>query len=152
MTNDDRTTQNESIPAVFFDRTFDETLALLLEAQGYLTFTAASERGGMSLLDSLRMSCEISRMTTRLCEIMAWLLVQKAVHAGELTEEEAVAEEHRLANRNVCLDDTSDTGEVPSGLEGLLDRSRRLYVRVSNLDDMAARRCGATPAKRPTFH
>lgn len=149
MTNHNHTAQNAP---VFFDRTFDETMTLLTEAQGYLAHSVAADRGSLTLLDSLRLSCEISRLTTRLCEVMAWLLVQKAVYAGELTDEEAAAEERRLANRSVCLDDAADAGEVPSRLEALLDRSRRLYVRVSNLDDMAARRCGFAPGKRPTIH
>ena len=45
------------------------------------------------------------RITTRLTQIMAWLLAQKAVHAGELTARQMASEEYRLDGQSVCLDD-----------------------------------------------
>ncbi|HWA44806.1 MAG TPA: DUF1465 family protein [Hypericibacter adhaerens] len=126
-------------PVAFFDRTYDETLLLIREAREYF-----AERQGQSASVSraaveLVTSCESMRLTARLTQIMAWLLVQKAVHAGELTRDDAVKPEHRLGGRNVCEIEGpwSELG-LPQRLQALLSRSLSLYNRVARLDDMAA--------------
>src|SRR3546814_12637811 len=63
--------------------------------------------------DRMLASCEAMRLTSRLTQVMAWLLVQKAVHAGEMTREEARAPQHRLGGQSVC-------GEVRPPVEGSL--------------------------------
>ncbi len=68
---------------------------------------------------------------------MAWLLYQKAVGAGEVDEAETLRTLPRLDGVDPCLDDRNDTHlALPSGLQGLLARSRRLYLRVARLDAM----------------
>ena len=65
---------------------------------------------------------------------MAWLLIQKAVHAGEITEQDASEQEA------VKLDIIEDGGDAPTDLarlpwvaRGLIDRSRRLYAHIESL-------------------
>lgn len=119
----------------FFDSTFDEALALTREARDYLTHREPLERERMTPNDRMLASCEAMRLTSRLTQVMAWLLVQKAVHAGEMTREEARAEEFRLAGKSVC-DETRPPveGSLQPRLAELLDRSHRLYQRVARLD------------------
>lgn len=119
----------------FFDSTFEEALALTREARDYLTHAEPRERERMTPNDRMLASCEAMRMTSRLTQVMAWLLVQRAVHAGEMTREQARAPEYRLGGQSVC-------GEVKPPVEGqlqprlaeLLERSLRLYQRVARLD------------------
>jgi len=119
----------------FFDSTFEEALALTREARDYLTHGETRERERMTPNDRMLASCEAMRLTSRLTQVMAWLLVQKAVHAGEMTREEARAEEFRLAGKSVC-DETRPPveGSLQPRLADLLDRSHRLYQRVARLD------------------
>jgi regulator of CtrA degradation len=79
------------------------------------------------------------RVTARLSHIMAWLLAQKAVQAGEITAR-AAAETYRLSEDDICLLET-ETGfdELPVGLRDLLHKSRALYVRVTRLDALVRR-------------
>jgi len=124
-------------PTAFFAKTFDETLALLEAARGYLAYREHAPRRALEPLDRLKLSREAYRITTRLTEIMAWLLVRKAVHAGELTAAEAARPEHRLSHRDLCAAELApDCAGLPDGLVDLAERSRRLYVRVTRLDDM----------------
>ncbi len=124
----------------FFDRTYREALQLLLEARYYVADREATDRVGLGAMDRLRVSRETLRLTTRLTSVMAWLLTQKAVHAGELSRAEAAGERYRLAGQSVCFDDASRRDEaLPPALRGLLDRSRRLYVRVARLDELVHR-------------
>lgn len=128
----------------FFDSTFEEALALTRQARDYLTHREPADRLKMSPADRMAASCETMRLTSRLTQIMAWLLVQKAVHAGEMTREEAAAPEFRLAGREVCEETRPpvDGATLQPRLIELLDTSLNLYQRVARLDamqDQAAR-------------
>src|SRR3546814_13020408 len=83
----------------FFDSTFEEALGLTREARDYLTHVEPRERERMMPNDRMLASCEAMRLTSRLTQVMAWLLVQKAVHAGEMTRDEARAAPHRLGGQ-----------------------------------------------------
>ena len=131
----------------FFDRTFDEALNLLVEARNYV---ATRDRLGATEpqpLIQLVMSCETMRLTARMTQIMAWLLVQKAVLAGEMTAVEAARPEHRLGGREVCTarDSWGDL-ILPPQLQDLLDRSFNLYIRIARLDEMVDLRAAESDA------
>ena len=129
------------LPATtFFSRTFDEALGLVVEARNYLAGKGDVERLELDPAASLLYSCESLRLTTRLTQIMAWLLVQRAVHEGEVSRERAREPGYRLGARDVCLGDTGiDLSDLPRGLRSLLERSERLYRRIDRLDEMVRR-------------
>ena len=120
--------------------TYRETLDLMIEARNYLAYTHTSERSAVDHDARLKMSCEAFRVTSRLAHVMAWVMAQRAVQNGELAVDEACAT-FGLAAEDVCFDDSlRDDEELPDGLRSLMDRSYRLYVRVSRLDDQVKRR------------
>ena len=121
----------------FFNRTYEEAVALAREARDYFAREAPNDRSGLSPFDQLSESCETMRITARLTQVIAWLLVQKAVHAGELTREDACAPERRLSGQEICgavMD--NDQVTLPPRLSDLLERSRQLYQRIERLDAM----------------
>jgi regulator of CtrA degradation len=123
----------------YFDRTYDEVIALMQEARGY--FIERQRQGGAGSHAAMQLvaSCEAMRVTARLAQVLAWLLVQKAVHAGEISPAEAVAQHRRLGGRSVCaVEGPWHELGLPQGLQGLLARSLALYNRVARLDDLAA--------------
>jgi len=112
---------------------YDEALGLLIESRDYVAATMDEHRDSMDL--RLAVSCETMRLTSRLTQVMAWLLVQRAVHSGEMTALEAMDEQHRLAGQKVCLAvDCAIDVTLPIALQSLLDRSYRLYLRIQRLD------------------
>lgn len=124
----------------FFGKTYDETMALLVASRDYLANAQPADARGLKPIERLRVNCEAMRLTTRLTQIMAWLLAQRAVHEGEMTREKASSDEFRLAADKVCLAETDClTGGLPPRLCELLDESRRLYVRVARLDELSRR-------------
>lgn len=142
--------QAEDSAVAFFNRLYNEALALTQEARDHVVGTRGLRR---SLPSELRLvvSCEEMRVTARMTQVMAWLLVQKAVHAGELTREDARAPAYRLAGQEICLDESRlDAEELDAELlaraplvQRLADldqRSRALYERVQRLDTMLDRR------------
>ncbi len=124
----------------FFGKTYDETMSLLVASRDYLANAQPAEAIGLKPLDRLRVNCEAMRLTTRLTQIMAWLLAQRAVFEGEMPRSRAIADEFRLASDTVCMAELDASVTVlPTRLCELLDESRRLYVRVARLDEMNRR-------------
>jgi regulator of CtrA degradation len=127
-------------PTAFFGRTYDEAFALLVDAWNYVAYEEAFDRENLDLFQRLIMSCETTRMTARLTHIMSWLLFQKAVYVGEIGRSFSEKARCRLSGHRVCLDDSAETERfLPSRLLILLERSRRLYVRVAKLDELLVR-------------
>lgn len=119
----------------FFDRTYDEALQLAVETRDYIAAKGQGERAGMSPDLRLAASCEEMRITARITQVMAWMLVQRAVHAGEMTRDEAAEEQNRLSGAEACLSEpVVPEAELPPRLCSLLQRSRNLYERVQRLD------------------
>lgn len=120
---------------VFFGRTYDETMTLMVEAKNYLAYVEDRERRRAEVFAGLRMSCEAMRVTSRLTQVMAWLMMQRAVHEGEIDAKTALAEENRLSGADVCLDQSHSADEaLPNGLRSLLTRSLSLYQRIARLE------------------
>ena len=124
----------------FFGKTYDETMALLVASRDYLANAQPADAKGLKPIERLRVNCEAMRLTTRLTQVMAWLLAQRAVHEGELSREVAAGEDYRLKADEVCLAETDTAAHsLPPRLLELLDQSRRLYVRVARLDELSRR-------------
>ena len=129
------------LPATaFFSKTYDEAMALTVEARDYFAHRSSAEARDLGPATGLEYCRESSRLTTQLTQVMAWLMAQRAVHAGEMTIDEARSEAHRLAGAARGLaDEGARHAELPAGLRSLLQRSTRLFRRVAQLDSMMDR-------------
>ena len=71
---------------------------------------------------------------------MAWLLVQRAVLAGEITRADAGREEFRPADlTSVLCEPPLLAAGMPPALSALLERGRALSLRIARLDELAMR-------------
>ena len=124
-----------------FTRTYDEALDLIVETRNYMVHMRPSIRRPRGSGENLRLSCEALRVTSRLTQVMAWLMLQRAVHDGEISVHEACAQQNRLSGQSVCLDDSMrEDHEIPPGLRSLLYRSLHLYQRIARLEEMVVAR------------
>jgi regulator of CtrA degradation len=124
----------------FFMRTYDETSALMVAARDYLGNARPASAPGLTSFERLAINCEAMRLVARLTQVMAWLLAQRAVHAGEITAADAASEQYRLSGSASCLAETKDgSAPLPPRLYELMAESRQLYVRVARLDAMTRR-------------
>lgn len=125
---------------VFFERTYGEVFDLLVEARDYIACSQHDDRRHVTAGGQVRMILETTRLTARLTHVMAWLLARKAVHAGEITPAEAAHPPYVLEREAHLAGDDDPPDEIlPPALESLMERSRRLYVRVARLDELARR-------------
>ncbi|MBY0432381.1 MAG: DUF1465 family protein, partial [Rhodospirillales bacterium] len=116
------------------DRTYKETMTLLIEARNYMAYGEPRQLKGLGPNANLKVSCEDFRITARLTQVLAWLLIRKAVQHEEMTAEDAAQDRYRLGGAEICLDDSAGQDEaLPAALRDLLARSLRLYQRVGRL-------------------
>ena len=128
---------DSSIPPTYFSALHDEAFSLLVESRDYIAIVRTQrERGRRNKSDDLDLTLETMRLNTRLTQIMAWILAQRAVHNEELTPEEGASRAYRLSGQAICLDNVSgQAGHIPDALRDLLQRSYQLYQRVSRLEE-----------------
>jgi regulator of CtrA degradation len=116
-------------------RLLDESMALVRETTAYFDGRGRSDQNGLPNPVALLYAGESMRVTTRLMQVVAWLLAQRAVEAGEISRDEAVGPRFRLGARRVCLGEApGDVGGLPPTLRDLLARSEGLYLRIERLE------------------
>ena len=130
-------TLEEFSGSALFNRTFDEAMSLVEECARYLDGRGREESRELPKRLALVYAGESMRVTTRLMQAASWLLVQRAVHEGEMLAKDAASDRYRLGAREICLGRREDDmAELPETLHDLLDRSESLYRRVSRFDDI----------------
>jgi regulator of CtrA degradation len=118
------------------DRTFDEGVALTMEARNYIAFHEQSDRKSLNLPDCLHIGYHHTRVSARLIQIMTWLLAMKAVNNGEISSDQFRSPAFALGGGPECVDASGpDLLDLPVGLRSLLERTYTLYMRVKRLDD-----------------
>jgi regulator of CtrA degradation len=123
--------------AVRFERKLIDTLyteAMLLadEARDYFDTAGRADRDALTPLARVTFSCESLKVTTRLMHVIAWLLTQRAVAAGELTAVAALDHARRLGEAPVS--DMDAVAALPIRARALVRASDRLHARVAQLD------------------
>lgn len=121
----------------FLNGTYEEALSLAQEARDYLAYQEPRDRAELTPRARLVASCESMRLTARLTQVIAWLMIQRAVQEGEVTRAEATEDKYRLDGHDVCGDAVLiEEQPLPPRLAELLQKSLGLYERVARLDAM----------------
>ncbi|MSP67710.1 MAG: DUF1465 family protein [Alphaproteobacteria bacterium] len=115
------------MPATYFSRTYDEALALLIEARDYVLVAKDLDRSQQAPVQRLLHDRELLRITARMTHVMAWLLCQRAAHSGEIPTEALREPLYRLGGAPVCATNDSDA------LRGLAPLPRSLSQRSLDL-------------------
>ncbi len=140
----------EFMSSGLFQRTYQEGMQLVEETSAYLDGPGRDAARNLARDASLAYAGESMRLTTRLMQVAAWLLVRKAVHEGEITPEEARAEKYRLATKEIARSARLAGAEgLPERLRELIGRSELLYARVERLDSRLRERMGTVAAHHP---
>ncbi len=96
------------------DSLYVEAMLLADEARAYFDVLGRAERNSLEALSRVTFSCESLKVTTRLMHIIAWLLTQRAVQAGEITPVDALSPSRRLGrstrDRGCHAGDDAGTG------------------------------------------
>jgi hypothetical protein len=135
----------------FIEESYQDTLTLMTELRDYLSAIQADDRDDAPDSKNQPVSPEIrtiiireiSAITRDLTEAMAWLLLQKAASAGEITPSEAETRADGLLGEDSALAAPApDVSALPIEIRGYIDRSRRLYGQILKLRETATRQAG----------
>ena len=116
---------------------FREGMGLVEQTANYLDGEGRAESAALQRQVALNYATESMRLTTRLMQIASWLLVQRAVAEGEMTIEQAQAENSkmRVGEAMACLS-PGESEMLPQGLRELMDHSLRLQDRIRHLEGL----------------
>jgi regulator of CtrA degradation len=113
---------------------YTEAMVLADEARSYFDRLGREERDALDPVLRVGFSCESLKVTTRLMHIIAWLLTQRAVEAGELSVAQARRPARRLGEEPES--DEAVVAKLPQSAQALVHASRDLFARVRRLDDV----------------
>jgi regulator of CtrA degradation len=125
---------------------FREGMALVESAATYLDGPGREEAKQLSRSAALAYATESMRLTTRLMQIASWLLLQRAVNEGELSNEQARSEKTKVKLSAYDPPHAESMAALPFRLRALIDQSRYLHERVTRLDGLIYSQA-AEPAK-----
>ena len=112
---------------------YTEAMVLADEARAYFDRFGKEERDGLDPMTRVGFSCESLKVTTRLMHIIAWLLTQRAVEAGELSVAQARRPSRRLGDEPES--DEAVLARLPDAARALVTSSRDLFARCRRLDE-----------------
>lgn len=114
------------------DALYSEAMVLADEARTYFDEAGRAERETLDPLIRVSFSCESLKVTTRLMHVIAWVMIQRAVEAGEVPATTALDPRHRLGPAPVT--DATLLAQLPSRARDLIEASTDLHRRVALFD------------------
>ena len=120
-----------------FEKTFREGMALVEETANYLDGEGRLDTKLLDRTGAIAYATESMRLTTRLMQLASWLLLQRAIAAGELSPSDMNREKHRINLAEIGRGNALKGGEfLPAGLLALVEHSLHLLERIRKLDAM----------------
>lgn len=120
-----------------FEKIFKEGMGLVEETANYLDGQGRVDSRVLDRPATIAYATESMRLTTRLMQLASWLLLQRAIGAGEVTEQDASREKSRVSLGDIGEGNKIPGSEnLPEGLVELVTRSLRLHERILVIDQM----------------
>ena len=128
-----------------FDKVFREGMSLVEETADYLDGPGRLDARLLDRHGAVAYATESMRLTTRLMQLASWLLLQRAVGAGEMNQDDVRKEKHRISLADIGRGNPLNGAEqLPKGLLDIVERSLSLHQRILKFDAMLG---GAQPAE-----
>ena len=120
-----------------FKALFKEGMQLVEASAAYLDGPGRTESKALPRAVALSYASESMRLTTRLMQLASWLLLQRAVNEGEMTQAQAAQEKNKvkLIRQDLSCDEAAFE-TLPDQLKELCEQSLRLQSRILNLDHL----------------
>ena len=126
---------------------FREGMGLVEQTASYLDGEGRTASAALPREIALNYATESMRLTTRLMQIASWLLVQRAVAEGEMTADQARAENNKVRiSEPMVQPGHHDALLLPQGLRDLMAHSIRLQDRIRHLEGQMSGAVKVKPA------
>jgi regulator of CtrA degradation len=119
-----------------FKSLFKDGMALVEDTANYLDGDGREDAKGLTRAAALAYASESMRLTTRLMQIASWLLLQRAVNEGEMTQAEALSDKKRTCVAWQESPAADSAVALPDALRTLIEQSLRLQERLIHLDTL----------------
>lgn len=113
---------------------YTEAMVLADEVRSYFERDGQEERRMLGPMVRIGYSCESLKTTTRLMHVIAWLLTQRAIDAGEIDAEEAGNHDRLLGD--AVPSDAEVCRKLPDSARLLIASSEQLYKRTLRLQEL----------------
>ncbi|KPB00294.1 DUF1465 family protein [Ahrensia marina] len=119
-----------------FTKLYSEGMALVEETAAYLETEGREEAKKLKRVAATLYAAESMRLTTRLMQLASWLLLQRALNSGEMSEEQVRSEKDKIRlDTNSSNKDVASWNELPEKFTDLVRRSLSLQAQVRTIDD-----------------
>ena len=132
------------------DSLYVEAMLLADESRAYFEESGRQDREALVPIVRVAFSCESLRVTTRLMHVIAWLLTQRAVAAGEMRAAQALDPSRRLGEAPASDADT--LLDLPPRARSLVEASIDLHRRVDRFDRWQADGSGTAATAASPVH
>lgn len=120
-----------------FDKVFREGMGLVEETANYLDGPGRQDARLLDRHGAVAYATESMRLTTRLMQLASWLLLQRAVGAGEMKQDEVLKERRRISLADIGRGNPLTGAEqLPAALLDIVERSLSLHQRILKFDAM----------------
>ncbi|MEO0800564.1 MAG: DUF1465 family protein [Pseudomonadota bacterium] len=118
-----------------FDELFREGMSLVEATADYLDGEGRKAARELASPLSVIYATESMRLTTRLLEVASWLVIQRALKDGELSQDEAEEKRQRVKLRAMTRPShIKRFDELPTGLQALITQSFAVTDRIVQID------------------
>lgn len=118
-----------------FDQVFREGMALVEATANYLEGQGRKDAKSIGPAAGTIYASESMRLTTRLLELASWLVIRRALKAGEIGPEEARTKRRRLRLNAIGRPQhVQGYDKLPAKLRELIEASFALHDRITHLD------------------
>lgn len=134
-----------------FDKVFREGMSLVEETANYLDGPGRQDARLLDRHGAVAYATESMRLTTRLMQLASWLLLQRAIGAGEMNPDEVRKERHRISLSDIGRGNPLPGAEqLPAALNDIVERSLALHQRILKFDAMLNMQARAETPSAPS--
>jgi regulator of CtrA degradation len=133
MDESDLSSREARITSRLIDSLYTESMLLADEARSYFDEAGRDERATLEPFARVGFACESLKVTTRIMNLVAWLLPPRAIESGEIPSREGRRPARRLGTAQDS--DPAVLAQLPESAQRLINASADLYARVKRLDD-----------------
>ena len=120
--------------STMLETTYNEVMTLVSRTADFVGAVKNGTAPGFDFGAGPAYTVESMRHTTRLMQVMAWLLTQRAVESGEMTAEEARDPKYRLGAPDICLArPVAGTDLLPRRFQEMITQSEQIYRRIKRI-------------------
>ena len=120
-----------------FQALFEQGMQLVETTAAYLDQEGREAAKELPRAGAMAYATESMRLTTRLMQLASWLLLQRAVHEGEMTFEQAAQEKAKVRIHGLSSPSRgAGWDDLPVTLRDLVEASLELQDRVQRLDNI----------------